>query len=165
MNTISIYRSYYTVDDNTFSQIIALADQNNNEFEEIIEDTLIDTTSVNDRIVFPIPNVINKIDKDVSNEMNCCIVKSTAMSITIKDLPITSDQCTLQPHEPSNDNGNVQSNPLFDKSRNKNNNKTTSPNKSIGQCQLSTDIILETIYKQKTINEKMLDNGNIWKMM
>ena len=51
MNTISIYRSYYTVDDNTFSQIIALADQNNNEFEEIIEDTLIDTTSVNDKIV------------------------------------------------------------------------------------------------------------------
>ena len=91
MNTISIYRSYYTVDDNTFSQIIPLADQNNNEFEEIIEDTLIDTTSVNDKIVFPIPNVINKIDKDVSNEKNCRIVKSIAMSITNKYLPITSD--------------------------------------------------------------------------
>lgn len=47
----------------------------------------------------------------------------------------------------------------------KNNNKTTSPNKNIGQCQLSTNIILEAIDKQKTINEKMLDNGNIWKMM
>ena len=44
-------------------------------------------------------------------------------------LPIASDQCDSQPYEPSNDNDKFQSNNQFDKSRNKNNRKTTLPNK------------------------------------
>ena len=81
-NTTSLQRSPYTVADNTFSQKKTLPNKNNNEFEEVIDDTSIDTTTFNDKIVFPIPNVINKIDRYISNKKDCRIVQSTPMSST-----------------------------------------------------------------------------------
>ena len=43
INTISFQRSCSTVDDTIFSQIIILLKKENEDFEEVINDTLVDT--------------------------------------------------------------------------------------------------------------------------
>ena len=85
INTISFQRSCSTVDDTIISQIICLWKKDNEYFEEVIDETLVDTILLIDRIVLPTPKFINEIDKDVSNKKYCRIDKAGSKRINNDD--------------------------------------------------------------------------------
>ena len=85
IDTQSFQGSCSTVYDAVFSPEKVLSKRDNEDFEEVIDDILIDSISLLDRMVLPIVKVINEVDKDVSNENDCCSITNTGSKSVSSD--------------------------------------------------------------------------------